>query len=109
MGECIEIAQYGTNQTAIHFQPILIGFPKSSTEATLEQSRKSKWYIPGASGLEEAGIPGSLMLSFQTSNPGSQLENCYFLHFLFWNKNVAVHEGITSFSAVLDRMGQSVA
>ena len=37
MGECIEIAQYGTNQTAIHFQPILIGFPTGSTEATLEQ------------------------------------------------------------------------
>ena len=49
------------------------------------------------------------MLSFQTSNPGSQLENCYFLHFLFWNKNVAVYEGITSFSAVLNRMGQFVA
>ena len=32
MGECIEIAQYGTNQTAIPSQPILIGFPKCFTQ-----------------------------------------------------------------------------
>jgi len=28
MGKCIKIAQYGANQTAIYFQPILTGFPK---------------------------------------------------------------------------------
>lgn len=48
------------------------------------------------------------MFCFQTLSPGCELENYSFLHFLLWNKNVAVFEGMMSFSAVLDGMGQCV-
>lgn len=49
------------------------------------------------------------MLPFQASSPGYELKNGRFILFLFWNKNKAVYEGMASFSAVLDRMGQFVA